>query len=335
MACFRFTSLSAVLCSLAVSLNVIAEDLNPTEGRLLQDLKVLAGDELEGRGIGTAGLDRAAEYVANAFRNAGLNVTAVAGGPFQKFEVVNSSQLEGENRLAFVAPDGIVRDVTFDKDCRTASFGGSGAFMGEIVFLGYGISSGKEPVYDDYAGQEVKGKTILIMRRTPQQADEQGLFSAPHGGSLHAALKTKISTAYSQGAAAVLFVNDPYTGKSERKKLEEQRQKAQSVVTAAERDAVSGAEAALRERDDARRHLKNLELLIANDDPDLLVAFGFGGNKSGAAHWKLQAHRPISAGLGRRYSHQGIPPFYICCRSCGRKPMFVVITPPARRRGDT
>lgn len=43
-----------------------------SQARLLADVEYLAGDELEGRGIGTVGLDKAAAYIAEQFRQAGL-----------------------------------------------------------------------------------------------------------------------------------------------------------------------------------------------------------------------------------------------------------------------
>lgn len=43
------------------------------------DVKFLASDELEGRGVGTEGLDKAAEYIRDAFAAAGLDVTVEGG----------------------------------------------------------------------------------------------------------------------------------------------------------------------------------------------------------------------------------------------------------------
>ena len=43
-----------------------------SEQRLLTDIKYLASDELEGRGVGLAGLDAAADYIRDEFARAGL-----------------------------------------------------------------------------------------------------------------------------------------------------------------------------------------------------------------------------------------------------------------------
>src|ERR687885_2458480 len=42
------------------------------EARLRRDVTFLASDECEGRGPGTRGIDRAADYLATQFRQAGL-----------------------------------------------------------------------------------------------------------------------------------------------------------------------------------------------------------------------------------------------------------------------
>lgn len=43
-----------------------------SEARMLKDIEYLASDELEGRGLGTDGLDKAADYIARQFYDAGL-----------------------------------------------------------------------------------------------------------------------------------------------------------------------------------------------------------------------------------------------------------------------
>src|SRR5262249_61155877 len=53
------------------------------EQRLLTDIKYLASDELEGRGVGLKGLDAAADYIRNEFSKAGLTLESAGGGPFQ------------------------------------------------------------------------------------------------------------------------------------------------------------------------------------------------------------------------------------------------------------
>ncbi len=217
-------------------------------------LKQLASDDLEGRGLGTHGLDVAADIVRDGFAAAGLDVTVVDGGAFQEFEVIAGSELLSPNELALVSPDGERLPLEYDADFRTLSFGATGTFSAPLVFCGYGIVAteslkiaGKEIeriIYDDFADIDINGKVAVILRRTPQQGVENGLFGGPHSGSSrHAALNTKLKNALSRGAAAVLFVNDTYSSRSELAKLEEQRAAAEQQVIDAATVLVSGEKA--------------------------------------------------------------------------------------------
>ncbi|NLX94622.1 MAG: M28 family peptidase [Rhodopirellula sp.] len=57
------------------------------EERLRDEVRYLASDTLEGRGIGTAGIDLAAEHIAEEFAAAGLRTDLYDGKPFQEFSV--------------------------------------------------------------------------------------------------------------------------------------------------------------------------------------------------------------------------------------------------------
>ena len=55
------------------------------------------------------------------------------------------------------------------------AIGGSGKFDLPLVYAGYGITA-KEENYDDYAGLDVKGKAVLLLRHEPQQSDPHSVF---------------------------------------------------------------------------------------------------------------------------------------------------------------
>ncbi|KAA3616453.1 MAG: M20/M25/M40 family metallo-hydrolase [Calditrichaeota bacterium] len=56
-----------------------------SDARMKKDVEFLASDELQGRGFGTAGLNKAADYIKDAFAGAGLKPGAKNGTYFQKF----------------------------------------------------------------------------------------------------------------------------------------------------------------------------------------------------------------------------------------------------------
>jgi hypothetical protein len=70
---------------------------------------------------------------------------------------------------------------------------------GALVFAGYGVTNPMK-AYDDYAGLDVRGKVVLVLRRDP-----------PWGGvpTEHATFLAKLGAATEHGAAALLIVNGP------------------------------------------------------------------------------------------------------------------------------
>ncbi len=199
-----------VLGVTVVGRSVRADVLPGIEARLKQDITYLASDNLEGRGIGTDGLNLAAAYVKQQFADAGLDVGRIDGDAFQKFQFLARVELGDGNALAFKSPDGKVVPLEYDKDVRTCSFGGSGDFSGDLVFAGYGIDAPKAG-YNDFDGIDVKGKVVVIVRKVPRQGETFGPFSKRKRAYMqHAPFRSKMLNAANAGAKAVLFVNDPY-----------------------------------------------------------------------------------------------------------------------------
>ena len=261
-------------------------DLEDAEERLLDDVKTLASDEYEGRGVGTDGLEKAAEYIRSEFEKAGLDVTADGGDPFQEFEITTGSELTSPNNLTLRGPDGEELELGFDVDFRTCSFCSAGKFSGEVVFAGYGIES-DDPEYNSFEGVDVAGKVVIIVRRNPQQGRQDGLFAVAHGASRHAALATKVSHAFQREAAAVLFVNDDYTGRAQREQLQQALVDAEQRVLQASEGLVDAGEgeddaaAAREELSAAVKHFRQVRSMLEQDESDPLMEFGYGGTRAG------------------------------------------------------
>ena len=256
------------------------------KGRLLDDIKYLASDELEGRGIGTDGLNRAADFIKREFAEAGLAVDRVDGGAFQKFNLVTGSKLGELNTLQLNGPNGSMIEVTIGKDAEVCSFGGSGSFSSDVVFLGYGIDSADDH-YNDFEGVDVEGKVVIVMRRNPRQADPASPFASTHGVSRHADLRTKMTHLAEHKVAAVLFVNDPYAAaKATITRRENLTKAGDNVVNAAEEFLAASApgaeaketEAAKTKLADTLSQLKSLRASSGAGDDDPLMKFGYAGN---------------------------------------------------------
>lgn len=227
--------LSAALVVLFVAAPCFAGDAaSEAEQRLKADVTYLASDELEGRGPGTAGLDKAADFIAGEFKQLGLKTQIYDGGPFQKFSITVSTELgpKDQNRLTLVYPPAkgeTPREhvLKLDEDFTPLAMGGSEKVEGGLVFVGYGITAkgllapsdkkekNSDPKeadqagidYDDYAGLNVEGKIVVMLRKEPQQENKESVFDGVNP-SQHALFTRKFSNAFEHGAAGVIIVND-------------------------------------------------------------------------------------------------------------------------------
>ena len=181
------------------------------EARLSESATLLASDEFEGRGPGTKGIDLAADYIAKQFADAGLKTDLYDGTPFQKFSIPVGATLGDKNEVKLSGPlDSAGKPLNeislkLNEDFTPLSLGGSATFDLPLVFVGYGITAPDEH-YDDYAGIDVTGKAVVVLRHEPQQENPHGAFE----GTKHSEFATfarKVSNAYEHGAAAVIFVS--------------------------------------------------------------------------------------------------------------------------------
>jgi hypothetical protein len=175
------------------------------EARMKRDVTFLASDECEGRGPGTQGIDRAALYVAEQFKVAGLKPGGPGGSYFQPFPIKGSPQLKAV-RLSLRGPLGQTLELRQPQDFTVMGCSGSGEVAAPVVFAGFGITA-PNVAYDDYKGLDVAGKVVLVLRRAPRYANDH----APFGGDRrdqYASFESKLANAELHKAAALLFVND-------------------------------------------------------------------------------------------------------------------------------
>lgn len=190
-----------------------AEDRSPSpvEVRLRTDVSYLAHDDREGRAPGTEGIEAAAGYIAAAFKDAGLKPAPGAEGYFQPFELKGTPKLGTPSELAFRGPDNKALEAKPRTDYSPLAIGTSGNLdAAPVVFAGFGITAKDEKRkldYDDYAGLDVKGKLVLVLRREPQLDREDSPFDGKRHSD-YATFRHKATNAFQHGAAGVLIVND-------------------------------------------------------------------------------------------------------------------------------
>jgi hypothetical protein len=198
---------SAILTSVALAAPAFAADpADVSVERMKKDLYYLAGPECAGRGVGSPGIDLAAEHIARNFKASGLKGAGKDGSFFQPFTIAGPTVISAAS-LELLGPNGQKLVLKPNKQFRPLGLTGSGEFAGGIAFAGYGLSLDKPRKYDDYAGLDVTGKLVVIFRRTPRADVKKDPFDA-NDTPEYASLAAKVKLAASKGAAAVAFVND-------------------------------------------------------------------------------------------------------------------------------
>lgn len=151
----------------------------------------LASEELAGRKPGTPGIEKAALYIRDQFKNIG--VKPFGDTYFQPFKVLMGAQLASVNTFS---ADG--KELKLGKDFIPVDITGTGKAEGAVVFVGYGLDkiSGKI----SYDNIDVKGKWVLAIRGSMDPADR----------SARAMLMgdyAKAMTAADKGAVGIILVN--------------------------------------------------------------------------------------------------------------------------------
>jgi hypothetical protein len=196
---WRTAGIAVLLAVLAVRVGADSDSADPK--RYLSDVKTLSSPDMEGRGAGTKGIERAANLIEQRYRTLGLQPAGVKSY-FQPFTVITGAKLKEGNRLE--VDDGkSKRDLKLDQDFVPFSFSASGVVSGPVAFVGYGATA-PEFGYDDYAHLDVKDKIVVLLRYEPSG------FAAKSGNAgltQHSQLITKAINARNHGAKAVIVVN--------------------------------------------------------------------------------------------------------------------------------
>ena len=185
-----------------------------SEATMKDITRTLSSDAFEGRAPGTAGEDKTVALMVEKFKAVGLS----PGNP--------SSNKDGgwtqDVPLVEIAGANFSPLTVSGKNGKTLSFTYGDQFVAgsyreqpridikdsDVVFVGYGINA-PEKGWNDYAGVDVKGKTVLILVNDPD-FESTGL-EGPFGGkamTYYGRWTYKFEEAARQGAAAALIVHD-------------------------------------------------------------------------------------------------------------------------------
>lgn len=171
-------------------------------------VKVLSSDEFGGRAPGTEGEQKTADYLVAQFQRLGLQ-PGNGDSWFQEVPMVVTTADEATSTAA-ITVGGTETPLAFGDQMalgtRTAQ---QEVFVkgSEMVFVGYGVNA-PEAGWNDYAGLDVAGKTVVILVNDPGfHAGDEALFSGKKM-TYYGRWTYKFEEAARQGASAALIIHD-------------------------------------------------------------------------------------------------------------------------------
>lgn len=207
-----FTSLSAIAilssgCTPSttpeVSDNFLETYQSISEAELKQHTKILSSDEFEGRLPTTIGETKTLDYLVSNFK--ALGYQPGNGDSFMQPVELMEMTADVDMTLSLGSHDFVYKEdmvASTKREQQQVTLADS-----EIVFVGYGVNA---PEYDwnDYAGLDVKGKTVVILVNDPG-------FENPDSGKFQGKTMTyygrwsyKYEEASRQGAEAAIIVHE-------------------------------------------------------------------------------------------------------------------------------
>ncbi|MBI1339745.1 M28 family peptidase [bacterium] len=187
---------------LDTSIDITAADLSAR-------VKELADDKYEGRAPGTVAGEASAQWIADEMQRVGL-APAVGDSYFQPVEMVAQTVDEATSSLSFningvETPFAMRKDAVFvtkRQNESTVAYSDT-----DVVFVGYGVNA-PEVGWNDYAGIDVKGKTVIILVNDPGFAiNDESLFKGA-AMTYYGRWTYKFEEASRQGAAGALIVHE-------------------------------------------------------------------------------------------------------------------------------
>ena len=177
-------------------------------GDFAEHVKQLASDEFGGRGPGTPGEQKTVEYIKAQFARIGLQ-PGNGSDWFQTVPMVETTADEASASMVATV-GGAAQTLKFGTDMVIGTRTGKPQVDikdSQLVFIGYGVDA-PEQKWNDYAGVDVKGKTVVMLVNDPGfHAGDTKLFDGKRM-TYYGRWTYKFEEAARKGAAAALISHD-------------------------------------------------------------------------------------------------------------------------------
>ncbi len=173
--------------------------------------KAISDDAFQGRGPGTVAGEAASQWIADEMKRIGLK-PGNHGSYFQPVPAVNVTLQAAQSSLVFNTQQGALTPKFPDDTVYwTPRFKTNAVKVANapLVFVGYGVIA-PEYHWNDYAGVDVKGKTVVILINDPgnEDANPDPNFFKGKAMTYYGRWTYKYEEASRQGAAAAIIVHE-------------------------------------------------------------------------------------------------------------------------------
>jgi Zn-dependent M28 family amino/carboxypeptidase len=177
------------------------------ENGFRQRVATLTSEEFEGRRPGTAGEQQTVAYISARFRDLGLKPGNGAG----YLQAVPLTEASPEPGAALsISGQGHVATLRYESDMVVWTKRAAAEAVlnhSPVVFAGFGIVA-PEFGWDDYAGMDLHGKTVLVLIGDPGHAThDPGVFRGDFT-TVYGSPAAKVEAAARRGASGVLLLYD-------------------------------------------------------------------------------------------------------------------------------
>jgi hypothetical protein len=174
---------------------------------LKADVSFLASDLSQGRLTDTPANRWVAEWIRSRFERIGLKTVDPGGSYYQTYYLMTSTL--GKENLLEVSGEGVTLQLAPGQDYYPHSFSASGRVRGPLVYTGFGMTV-PDLSYDDYRGQDLSGRVVLVLNGEPRDQDPTSPFDGVVRSEASSPLR-KTLFAQEHGAAGILFVRDVHS----------------------------------------------------------------------------------------------------------------------------
>lgn len=209
----KIVHLFAATAIALVAVPVLAADTGSfSPQRLSQHIQTLGSDAYEGRGVNTRAEVKTIDYIVGQFKAAGLQPGGeVVNGQRQWTQRVPllQSEIAGDPIVTIQNAGGGMRLTQGNEISVRAPQNGQNQIRldnAPLVFVGYGVSA-PERSWDDFKGQDVRGKVIVVLVNDPDFEGGEGDFGGK-AMTYYGRWTYKYEEAARRGAAGVMIVHE-------------------------------------------------------------------------------------------------------------------------------